>query len=86
MNRMALPDPAALADAVSRRDRLALAQALNLLDDRRPAARQCAAAFLDALPAEKLETGGHLIGMTGPPGAGKSSLTAALIQVWRQRG
>jgi LAO/AO transport system kinase len=30
--------------------------------------------------------GGHLIGITGPPGAGKSSLTAALIQVWRRRG
>jgi hypothetical protein len=45
-----LPEPAALAAAVSGRDRLALAQALNLLDDRRPAARQCAAAFLEALP------------------------------------
>ena len=81
-----LPAPEALAAAVRGRDRLALAQALNLLDDRRPAARQCAAAFLDALPSEKLDTGGHLIGITGPPGAGKSSLTAALIQVWRQRG
>jgi LAO/AO transport system kinase len=30
--------------------------------------------------------GGHLIGITGPPGAGKSSLTASLIQVWRRRG
>ncbi len=86
MTRLALPDPAALADAVSARDRLALAQALNLLDDRRPAARQCAAAFLDALPAEKQDSGGHLIGITGPPGAGKSSLTASLIQVWRRRG
>jgi len=86
MTRGALPEPTTLASAVGGRDRLALARALNLLDDRRPAARQCAAAFLDALPAEKLETGGHLIGITGPPGAGKSSLTAALIQVWRRRG
>ena len=31
-----LPEPEALAAAVSGRDRLALAQALNLLDDRRP--------------------------------------------------
>ncbi|MEI2783412.1 MAG: methylmalonyl Co-A mutase-associated GTPase MeaB [Candidatus Competibacter sp.] len=83
---LALPEPATLAGAVSARDRLALAKALNLLDDRRPAARQCAAAFLEALPAEKLDAGGHLIGITGPPGAGKSSLTAALIQVWRRRG
>ncbi|MBK7541192.1 MAG: hypothetical protein IPI57_05120 [Candidatus Competibacteraceae bacterium] len=86
MTRTALPDPAALASAVSARDRLALAQALNLLDDRRPTARQCAAAFLDVLPVEKQESGGHLIGITGPPGAGKSSLTASLIQVWRRRG
>jgi len=83
---LALPEPDALAVAVSGRDRLALARALNLLDDRRPAARQCAAAFLDALPTDKLDTGGHLIGITGPPGAGKSSLTASLIQVWRRRG
>ena len=82
----ALPEPATLAGAVSGRDRLALAKALNLLDDRRPAARRCAAEFLDALPAAKLDAGGHLIGITGPPGAGKSSLTAALIQVWRRRG
>lgn len=86
MTGPALPDPAELAAAVGARDRLALARALNLLDDRRPAARECAAAFLDALPAEKLEAGSHLIGITGPPGAGKSSLTAALIQVWRRRG
>ena len=86
MSRTALPDPVALASAVSERDRLALATALNLIDDSRPAARQCAAEFLDLLPAEKLETGGHLIGITGPPGAGKSSLTAALVQVWRRRG
>lgn len=87
MTRTALPEPAALAFTVSACDNTALAQALNLLDDRRPAARQCAAAFLEALPAGKQEGGGHFtIGITGPPGAGKSSLTAALIQVWRRRG
>jgi len=80
-----LPDPAALAAAVAVQDRAALAQALNLLDDKRPPARQCAARFLAALPAERLNGAGHLIGITGPPGAGKSSLTSALIRVWRQR-
>jgi LAO/AO transport system kinase len=59
---------------------------LNLLDDRRPQARRCAAHFLATLPAAKLDASGHLIGITGPPGAGKSSLTSALIHVWRQRG
>jgi len=80
-----LPDPAALAAAVTVPDRAALAQALNLLDDKRPPVRRCAARFLALLPAAKLNGAGHLIGITGPPGAGKSSLTSALIRVWRQR-
>jgi len=81
-----LPDPEALAASVAARDRSALAASLNLLDDKRPEARQRAAHFLATLPDEKLDTAGHLVGLTGPPGAGKSSLTSALIHVWRQRG
>jgi len=79
-------DPARLATAVRRGDRAALARALNLLDDRRPESRRQAADFLRQLEAGQPGDSGHLIGMTGPPGAGKSSLTAALITVWRQRG
>lgn len=82
----AIPDPEALAVSVSGRDRGALAKSLNLLDDKRPHARRGAARFLASLPRDKLDTAGHLIGITGPPGAGKSSLTAALIEVWRRRG
>ena len=83
--RNALPDPEALAAAVTARDRAALARSLNLLDDKRPQARRCAAHFLATLPSDRLNTAGHLIGITGPPGAGKSSLTSALIEVWRRR-
>ncbi len=79
-------DPAQLAAAVRRGERPALAQALNLLDDRREGSRRQAADFLRQLEAGQPGDSGHLIGMTGPPGAGKSSLTAALITVWRQRG
>ena len=86
MNASGLPDPAELAVAVSRGERAALAAALNLLDDRRSASRQCAALFLARLQQDESCAGGRLIGITGPPGAGKSSLTAALITVWRQRG
>jgi LAO/AO transport system kinase len=82
----AIPDPEALAVSVSGRDRAALAMSLNLLDDRRPEARRCAAHFLATLPSDRLDKAGHLIGITGPPGAGKSSLTSALIEVWRRRG
>jgi LAO/AO transport system kinase len=75
-----------LAEGVYRGDRAALAAALNLLDDRRPEEKRGATELL-----ARLQTGGHntersrLIGITGPPGAGKSSLSAALIRVWRAR-
>lgn len=71
---------------VRRGERPALALALNLLDDRRDDSRRQAAAFLRQLLAGQTGAAGHLIGMTGPPGAGKSTLTAALIRVWRKRG
>jgi LAO/AO transport system kinase len=80
------PEPEALAAAVANRERPAIARALNLLDDRRPEARRRSASLLAQLPQEQLYRQGHLVGITGPPGAGKSSLTAALISIWRQRG
>jgi LAO/AO transport system kinase len=81
-----LPDPEALAASVSEQDRSAVAKALNLLDDKRPEARQRAARLLAMLPRQRLYSSGHLVGLTGPPGVGKSSLTAALVRVWRKRG
>jgi GTPase len=81
-----LPDPEALAESVSEQDRSAVAKALNLLDDKRPEARQRAARMLATLPKQRLYSSGHLVGLTGPPGVGKSSLTAALVRVWRKRG
>jgi LAO/AO transport system kinase len=86
MNRIELPNPIELADAVSSGQRAALAMALNLLDDKRNTSRPTAAAFLACLQQRNASAGGRLIGITGPPGVGKSSLTAALISVWRQRG
>src|SRR5215207_7814495 len=32
------------------------------------------------------EPKGHVIGITGPPGAGKSSLLSALVRAWRESG
>ncbi len=75
-----------LAAAVSRGDRSALAAALNLLDDQRPSARSKAAELLAQLQLNQDFPDRHLIGITGPPGAGKSTLCAALISVWRKRG
>lgn len=41
------------------------------------------AAFLDEVASEP---GGHVLGLTGPPGVGKSSLTDALIKSFRSDG
>jgi LAO/AO transport system kinase len=75
-----------LAEGIFRGERAALAAALNLLDDHRPRAKQDATRLLARLQAaaQRLEAS-RLIGITGPPGAGKSSLSAALIGVWRER-
>ncbi len=86
---MSLPEadsPPACAAAIASGDRAAVANALNLLDDRRPAARREAAALLAHLQQHQDKPGGQLIGITGPPGAGKSTLSASLIRVWRRRG
>jgi LAO/AO transport system kinase len=79
------PDPAALADAVALRDRAAIAAALNLLDDKRPEARVRASVLTSRLAA-RATPASHVIGITGPPGSGKSSLSSALIGVWREAG
>ena len=53
-------------------DRAAIAAALNLLEDRRPARHEHALALLDELTAQPSPA--HVVGITGPPGVGKSSL------------
>ena len=75
-----------LATAIARGERAAVAEALNLLDDHRKEGREKAAALLANLQDSQNNGRGQLIGITGPPGAGKSTLGAALISVWRNRG
>ena len=68
-------------------DRSAAPAALNLIEDRSPAARERAWALLAEVSPAGLggEAPAHLIGVTGPPGAGKSSLLSALVREWRER-
>lgn len=75
-----------LANRIQQGERAALAEALNLLDDRRDLSRSKATELLGCLQRAPANSGGHLVGVTGPPGAGKSTLGAALIQQWRRRG
>jgi LAO/AO transport system kinase len=57
----------------------ALARAISHVEDERPAAQ----ALLHALHGRIGR--GHRIGLTGPPGAGKSSIVTGLITAYRQR-
>ncbi|MCB1688227.1 MAG: methylmalonyl Co-A mutase-associated GTPase MeaB [Halioglobus sp.] len=86
---MSLPEADTTADfatAIAAGDRAAIAQALNLLDDKRTEARRKATALLAHLQRDQQNPKGQLIGITGPPGAGKSTLSASLIRAWRRRG
>jgi LAO/AO transport system kinase len=61
---------------------LAVARALNLAAVTRPEARPRLAALLEALG----DSGAARVGVTGPPGAGKSSLLSSLGHALRARG
>jgi LAO/AO transport system kinase len=75
-----------LARRVLAGERAAVAQALNLIEDRRPEARAAATVLLEVIGAAPLPDPGHRIGLTGPPGVGKSTLAAALTRLWRAQG
>jgi LAO/AO transport system kinase len=80
-------DGAGLGRRLRARDLAAGPPALNLVEDRSPAGREQTAALLHEVSPAALgsEAPAHLVGVTGPPGAGKSSLLSALIAEWRDR-
>jgi GTPase len=71
---------ATLADAAVAGDRLALARLLTAVENRTPVAE---AAMRRLYPVAGKA---HLVGITGPPGSGKSTLVAALIAEVRRAG
>ncbi|MEA2549629.1 MAG: GTPase [Chloroflexota bacterium] len=78
---MGEPDRSApLADAALAGDRRALARLLTAVENRTPLAE---AALRRLYP---LAGRAHIVGITGPPGAGKSTLVAALIGEVRKAG
>jgi LAO/AO transport system kinase len=79
-------DPAELGRRLRAGDRSAAPAALNLIEDR--SRREEAEALLAEVSPGALggEAPAHLVGVTGPPGAGKSLLLSALVPVWRAAG
>jgi LAO/AO transport system kinase len=69
-----------LGEAAVAGDRLAVARLLTAVENRTPLAE---AALRELYPRAG---GAHLVGITGPPGAGKSTLVAALIARLREAG
>src|SRR5689334_5839843 len=69
-----------LAEAAVAGDRRALARLLTAVENRTPAAE---AALRDLYPKAGRA---HIVGITGPPGSGKSTLVAALIATAREAG
>ncbi|MGO9822423.1 MAG: GTP-binding protein [Solirubrobacteraceae bacterium] len=61
---------------------------LNLVESRRPDATEQTRALLESISPAALggEPRGQIIGVTGPPGVGKSSLLSRLAAEWRAGG
>lgn len=80
-------DGRALGRRLASGDLSAAAPALNLIESRSPDARAQAERLLSELSPTALghEAGGQIIGVTGPPGVGKSSLLSHLVAGWRRR-
>jgi len=84
-----VPSPAAdLAARLRERDLTAAPAVLNLVENRTPAAREAIAELLHAVSPAALggEAPAHVVGVTGPPGVGKSTLLSELVRTWRAAG
>ena len=76
-----MPAPSDLLERLRAGGKPALARALASIE-----AARLTAATLDLLDASWAAHGGRIIGLTGPPGVGKSSLAASLVIAWRDAG
>jgi LAO/AO transport system kinase len=81
-------DGAQLGARLRERDLSAAPATLNLLESTAPADREQAAGLLEELSPAALggEAPGHIIGVTGPPGVGKSTLLSVLVRHLRDHG
>jgi LAO/AO transport system kinase len=80
-------DGAELGARLRERDLSAAPAVLNLVESSTATAREQTDALLAAVSPAALgaEAPAHIVGITGPPGVGKSSLLSRLVQAWRAR-
>jgi LAO/AO transport system kinase len=83
-----LPDGGEIAARLRERDLSVAPAVLNLVENGSPAAREETRKLLAALSPAALgtEAPAHIVGVTGPPGVGKSSLLSRLVGEWRGHG
>jgi LAO/AO transport system kinase len=79
-----MTDPAAYADGVLAGDRAAIGRAITILESTRPADRETGRRLLRRLAP--YGGGAHRIGVSGVPGAGKSTLIDTLGALLLERG
>src|SRR4029453_514520 len=81
-------DGAELGRRLREGDLSAAPATLNLVENRSDGAREQIEALLREVSPAALggEAPGHIVGVTGPPGAGKSSLLSELVAGWRDAG
>jgi LAO/AO transport system kinase len=82
---LAEPELQALVDRVLAAESAAIGEALSLVEDTRPERLPQQRALLGELESRTRASHG-VAGLTGPPGAGKSTLASALIQHWSAGG
>jgi LAO/AO transport system kinase len=80
-----MSDGGELGDRLAAHDLSIAAEVLNLVENRSADARAQTAALLAAVSPAALggEAPGQIVGVTGPPGVGKSSLLSRLVAGWR---